>query len=246
MNFKFYNELCELLKDFFSEIGLESQEDGIFLNDGFAVKIDYDDNAKLIVLKAAKPQEGEQLEFITLSQYLFDDSHTKKDLGAVAIDFEETIREEIGAKRKINTSKIAMPKAERTDAPNIEAFTKVFLDICPQYRENYKTMVALNGKFLPVSFYLECGREKMIDLANNGTEKQISKFLNFLNKYYIEGENQVVAIITTIILGGSFYDKKELFNEKILPFMQDMNFLKMAAINSIDNSAKDKKLQNLF
>ena len=246
MEFKFYNELCELLKDLFAELGFAKQEDGNFQKEVFAIKIDYDFDNKLVILKGAKLEEGNQLEFINLSSYLFDETHTEKDLKAVAIDFEETLRDELGAKRKLAATKVAMPKAEKGNEPNMEAFTKVFLDICPQYRDAYKEMVAENGKFLPINFYLKYGREKMLDLANNGTEKQISKFLSFLNKNYTEGEAIVVSTIATIILGGTFYNNKALFNEKILPLMNDMPYLKMAAVNAIDNGARNKKLKEMF
>ena len=248
--FKYYDKLIELLQPFFSEVGLKAAEDGIFLKDGFAAKIDYIEKSSVLELKGAKPEEGAQLEFITLSQYLFDDTHTERDLKSVAIDFEETLRTELGVKKAIkSTQKVAMPtKAAAGETPTIEAFTKVFLDICPQYRDAYKAMMTEVGSFLYVDFYKRYGVEKMLELSRGGkeTEKALGKFLNFLNKYYVEGDKSVIATITTVIFGGAFYHEVELFKTVVAPKLEEYTYLSKAAAASVEYAAKNKKLQAVF
>ncbi len=248
--FKYYDKLVELLDPFFKEVGLKSAEGDIFLKDGFAAKIDYNEEAGILELKGAKPKEGEQLEFITLSQYLFDASHTERDLKSVAIDFEETLRVELGVKKSYGeTRKIAMPtKAGIGETPTIEAFTKVFLDVCPQYRDAYKEMMAEYNSFLYVDFYKKYGVERMLELARGGKEnaKALAKFLNFLNKHYVEGDKSVAATITTIIFAGAFYNQAELYKEAVLPKLQEFPYLSKAATASIELAAKNKKLQEIF
>ena len=100
MAFEHLGELLELLGPIFKELNFKESEGGIMLRDDFAIKIDFDEDASLINLKGAKAQEGEQLEFITLSQYLFDSTHSSRDLKAVALDFEDTLRSELGEKKK--------------------------------------------------------------------------------------------------------------------------------------------------
>lgn len=248
--FKYYDKLIELLQPFFSEVGLKAAEDGIFLKDGFAAKIDYIEESSVLELKGAKPEEGAQLEFITLSQYLFDDTHTERDLKSVAIDFEETLRTELGVKKAIkSTQKVAMPtKAAAGETPTIEAFTKVFLDICPQYRDAYKEMMTNVGSFLYVDFYKKYGVERMLELAKGAkdTEKALGKFLNFLNKYYVEGDKSVVATITTVIFGGSFWNEVELYKTVVEPKLTEYTYLSKAATASVEYAAKNKKLQAVF
>lgn len=248
--FKYYDKLIELLTPFFSEVGLTAAEDGIFLKDGFAAKIDYNEETSVIELKGAKPEEGAQLEFITLSQYLFDNSHNERDLKSVAIDFEETLRVELGVKKAVKTaSKIAMPtKAAVGETPTIEAFTKVFLDICPGARDAYKAMMTDVGSFLYVEFYKQYGVERMLELARGGkdTEKALGKFLSFLNKYYVEGDQSVIATITTVIFGGAFYNDIELFKTVVAPKLSEYPYLSKAAAASVEYVSKNKKLQSIF
>lgn len=248
--FKYNEELLTLLKPFMDEVGMKPDEGGIFLCDGFAAKIDYDEEACVIELKGAKPQEGEQLEFITLSQYLFDDTHTERDLKSVAIDFEETLRGELGIKKTVKTTKkVAMPtKAGVGETPTIEAFTKVFLDICPQYRDAYKEMMTDIGSFLYVEFYKKYGVERMLELARGGkdTEKALNKYLSFLNKFYVEGDKSVIATITTVIFGGAFYNEVELYKTVVEPMLADYTYLSKAATASVEYASRNKKLQAIF
>ncbi len=248
--FKYNDELLGLLKPFMDEVGLKAEEGGIFLRDGFAAKIDYNEESSILELKGAKPQEGEQLEFITLSQYLFDDSHNERDLKSVAIDFEETLRVELGVKKAVKTAKkIAMPtKAGVGETPTIEAFTKVFLDICPQYRDAYKEMMTEVGSFLYVEFYKKYGVERMLELARGGkdTEKALGKFLSFLNKHYVEGDKSVIATVTTVIFGGAFYNEVELYKTVVEPKLADFTYLSKAATASVEYASKNKKLQAIF
>ena len=248
--FKYYDKLIELMTPFFSEVGLTAAEDGIFLKDGFAAKIDYNEELSVIELKGAKPEEGAQLEFITLSQYLFDDSHTERDLKSVAIDFEETLRIELGIKKIVKSApQIAMPtKAAAGETPTIEAFTKVFLDICPGARDAYKEMMTDIGSFLYVDFYKKHGVERMLELARGGkdTEKALGKFLSFLNKYYVEGDKSVIATITTVIFGGAFYNEVELYKTVVEPKLAEYSYLSKAATASVEYASKNKKLQTIF
>lgn len=246
MNFKYEQELKELLTPLFNELELKPCDDDIYLKDDFAVKLDYDEEKQLVVLKAAKPQEGESLQFITLSEYLFDSGSSERDLKAVAIDFEETLRSELGVKRAKGTSKIALPtRAAQGETPTIEAFTKVFLDMCPKNRDDYRLMMEVNGSFLYVEFYKKFGVQRMKELAHGGakTEKQLGKFLNFLNKYFLEGDRYVIATITTVIMAGAFYNDRETFETVIKPRISEDKYFLSAAEASIDYAAKHKKLQ---
>ncbi len=248
MAFELMGELLELLSPIFKELNFAESEDGIMLRDGFAIKIDYDQDASLINLKGAKVEEGEQLEFVTLSQYLFDGSHSSRDLKAVALDFEDTLRSELGEKKTVERKRVALPtRAAAGETPTIEAFTKGFLDIFPQYRDAYRDMLSEQGSFLYVTFYKTYGVEKMLELANGkGTDKQLGKYLTFLGKYYAEGDRYVVAVITSVIFAGAFYNNRNLFDEAIMPRLKDIKYLNTAAVNAIDFAAKNKKLQEVF
>lgn len=248
MAFEFMGELLEQLAPVFKELKFEKSEGDIMLRNDFAIKIDYDEDSQIINLKGAKAEEGKQLEFIILSQYLFDESHSERDLKAVVLDFEDTLRSELGEKKITARKQIALPtRANAGETPTIEAFTKGFLDIFPQYRDAYRQMMSEKGGFLYVEFYKHYGIEKMLELANGlGTDKQLGKYLTFLNKYYTEGDRYVVATISTIIFAGAFYNNRELFQKSVEPRIKDMKYLYPAVISSIDLAAKNKKLQAVF
>ena len=246
--FKYYNELTELLSPVFTELNIKKSDGDIFLKDNFAVKIDYNEENKVIILKAAKAEEGKELSFINLSEYLFTEEHTEKDLEAVAIDFEDCLRNELGAKRELKKSKIAMPtKAQAGETPTIEAFTKGFLDIFPVYRDAYRDIMAGVGTFTYVEFYKRYGIEKMLEIVNaEKNEKALNKYLAFLNKYFLDGDRAVISTITTVIFGGSFYSNRQLFETKVKPLMTDMKYLLPAAEESIDYVAKHKNIAGIF
>ena len=156
----------------------------------------------------------------------------------------------MGAKRAVkSTAKVAMPtKAGVGETPTIEAFTKVFLDICPIYRDAYKEMMTEIGSFLYVEFYKKYGVERMLELARGGkeTEKALGKFLNFLNKFYVEGDKSVVATVTTVIFGGAFYNEVELYKTVVEPKLEGFTYLSKAATASVEYASKNKKLQAIF
>ncbi len=248
MAFELMGELLQLLNPILKELKFAESDGGILLRDDFAIKIDYDDDTQLINLKGAKAQEGEQLEFITLSQYLFDSTHTSRDLKAVALDFEETIRAELGEKKTVERKRVNLPtRAAAGETPTIEAFTKGFLDIFPQYRDAYRDMLSDKGSFLYVEFYKHYGVEKMLEFAEGkGTDKQLGKYLTFLGKYYSEGDRYVAAVITSVIFAGAFYNNVKLFEEVITPRLKDNKYLYPAAVSAIEYAAKSKKLQAVF
>lgn len=250
MNFKYDKELKELMLPVFAELGFEQSEGEIFLKEGYASKLDYNEEKKLLSLLGAKPHEGEKLEFISLSAYLFDDTHTERDLKSIVNDFEETLRQELGAKKQKAAEKVSLPsKAAAGQTPTIESFTKIFLDIYPQYRDAYKETVSQNEGFLYVNFYAKYGIEIMKELSAGGkkTEKQLSKLINFLNKHYVEGDKAVASLVTTVFFGGAFYDDNEkIFETAVLPKLEGMSYLSQAAVHSIAVVKNDKKIRAMF
>lgn len=248
MEFKYFNELSDRMLPIFTELGFEKNDGEIFLRNDFAVKTDYDCNRQVLILKGAKAKEGETLQFINLSEYLFCEDHTEKDLDAVVIDFEDTLRGELGLKKTVVAKKVNMPtRAAAGETPTIEAFTKGFLDIFPQYKDAYRDMLSREGSFMFVNFYKVHGVTEMLNFVNGGkTQKQLGKFLNFLNKYYTTGDRDVCATITTVFFGGAFYNNQAKFNEIILPKLDDMPYLKNAATEAINYVASHKKVRAIF
>lgn len=248
MEFKYYDDFSALMEPVLLSLGFNKGEDGIFLREDFAAKTEYDEERQLFVLKGAKAKEGEQLEFINLSEYLFTADHSKKDLEAVVIDFEDTLRAELGLKKTVSTAKVNLPSsAAAGETPTIEAFTKGFLDIFPKYKDAYREMMSNEGSFKFVEFYKKYGVEEMNNLVNGTkTAKQLGKFLTFLNKYYTTGDRDVCATISTILFGGAFYNQTDKFSEVILPKLNDMPYLKAAAATSVNYVAKHKSVRAMF
>ena len=195
--------------------------------------------------------DGEESQSKVLSAWYFDEaSHGANDIKCVADDFVSAVAKDNGIRIVVAADEtfkeIELPKkAEEGAEPNIEAFTQKFLAVFPQYKDNYKEMMAKYGSFLYVEFYKTYGVEKMRELAadESANKKQLQKYFKMLGEMHYEGDSSVGDVICTVILGGSFYDNVEGFNEIADKYLEDFPFLKTAARASVMGFKKNKKLR---
>lgn len=245
MAHKYYENILAGLKDFFSSQGLTASPDApeIYLNDKKAVRIDYDDQRHLFLLKAADIEEGQPVEFRQLSSYLFDDSHGPNDAKAVAYDFEESLQKEFGVKkgRAAGSSQAELPsKAVKGETPNVEALANRFLTLFPQFKDAYKEHVAEYGELLYGEFFLKTAAPHLRTLAEDKNKKALAKYFAMLEELYAEGDKNVAGTITYVIIGGAFGPDLALY-DSMKDYMADCKYLRPAGRAMVEYLKTHKK-----
>lgn len=196
----------------------QSEDEQIYSNDKQAVKVWYDEDRKMFNLDMATLEEGQGVNFATVSSWLFDEHHNERDAAGVAGDFADTLNTKLGIKRVMSVSarEVKLPsKAVGDTTPGVEAFANRFLTLFPQYKDEYKSHMAHYGDFMYVDFFGKTAAVKLRELAEDGTKKPLEKMMMMLDNYYVDGDYTVQSIITYVIIGGAFGDKPELFDKAL-------------------------------
>lgn len=194
--------------------GQDFKRDGdVYKNATKAVKVEFDEAAKMFILKVAEVVDGEVGEFGELSSWLFDDDQTAKDAAAVGTDFADTLRSNMGLKKSTRTAatSVALPTAEKGSDVTITTLTQKLLAIFPEHKEAYKADVAKYGKFLHQEFFMSnfvpSIKEMLADKTAN--RKPIKKLFDMFAELFIEGDgetvDQILAIIAATIYENSDY-----------------------------------------
>ncbi len=211
MENQFYDQILSVLKPLYQEQGFHNTQDtpDIWMNGKKAFRVTYDQDKKMFFLFGADTAEGEGVSFRELSGWLFDESHTAKDAEAVANDFAETVRKELGltAAAAKTKDKIAMPsKNAKGTTAGVEAFAKRFLDLFPQYKDAYRENVAAYGTFLYEDFFRRTAAVQLREMANapKPNARLLTKFFSLLDDMYQNGDSAVGNVVMFTILGGAF------------------------------------------
>ncbi len=253
MNIQFLKEVTDVLKDVLIENGYstEGQELGTFVGEFKTYKVSYSDDRKMFSVGVA-PADTES--FTELSSWYFDESdHGAKDTACIGEDFLEAVAKDLGVtvvKAADGTTKeVALPeKAAVGTEPGIEAFAQKFLAMFPQYKEDYKAMVAKYGDFLYVEFFKRYGIAKMKELMadEDKNKKQLTKFWSMLGDMHYEGELIVGDVICSVILAGSFGNEPAVFDAAADKYLADYPFLKGAGRAAVHDYKRNKKLRNVL
>ena len=160
------------MSEFFEQNGFKSFEDR-FENDTKSIKISYNEAKSVYELSAADIADGNTGEYAVISAYLFDDNATAKDAEAVAIDFVDTLRRNLGIKvaRKV-TGEAALPTADSSKV-TVQTLTAKLLATYPELKEVYKSETAEKGKFL----YLDFSAKYFIPAIRTARQRKMSKNL---------------------------------------------------------------------
>lgn len=190
---------------------IESFDGGEYFSDGKkAFMIDYDDDRKLILLKAATLEEGHGVEWSEISSWLMDEDAADRDKESIKNDFCDTVLEQIGAKASVTgIKKVEMPsKKKNADSIDVESFSARFLAMFPSNKTAYKENISKYGEFLYDAFYSEYGVKELQNVFEEGNKRHISKYFELLNLAYVNGEKSVASLVVyTIICGNLFSDK---------------------------------------
>ncbi len=250
MNIQFLKEVSDVLKDVLIENGYstEGQELGTFVGEFKTYKVSYSDDKKTFTVGVA-PTDTES--FTELSSWYFDESdHGPKDTLCIGEDFLEAVAKDLGVtviKASDGTTKeVALPeKAAAGVEPAIDAFAQKFLALFPQYKEDYKEMVARYGDFLYIEFFKRYGIAKMKELMadEQKNKKQLTKYWTMLGDMHYEGELIVGDIICTVILAGTFGNDPAAYDAVAEKYLADYPFLKGSGRAAVYNYKRSKKLR---
>ena len=202
-----YEIIIETLKPVIESQNFTRQgEEYVFSNNKKAFRIQHNAEKNIFELDVAN-LEGGEAEFVNISNYLFDDSSDERDARSVGGDFLDTLNNELGIQRSVALRRkdVALPsKAAADTTPGSEAFANRFLTLFPAYKDSYKDSVAQYNGFLPDYFFSTNAAPLLADIIKKGETKQFVKFVNMLDDYYVDGDNEVQSTITYSILGEMF------------------------------------------
>ena len=179
------------LSDINNEIGFkkvsETDSNITFSGEKGIYRIAFDGETNILAFECAYEDKGEQTEFNTTSRSLFElDNIDEKDVRSAANEARDEIEHLFNAKKKANLDNIKMPKAvSRTKAKNgsvsydTDSLANRFGALYPEYKDEIKMNIAQYGEFLPETFFIEHGNEKVFDIIKNGTaaEQSLAKCL---------------------------------------------------------------------
>ncbi len=198
---RYYNEVIAELTPFIEANGFKQSED-IFTSDSFAFKVEYSEARQMYLLMTAEVTDGSTGEFTEASAWLFDDSQTVRDAESVGIDFTETLKSKLGIKNtraKQSAGSIELPKAvSKGSALDISGFTKRVLDVFPNYKESYKSHVAVYGNFLYINFFSDTLVPQIRNILTENNKKQVKKLFELLEQGYLKGDRETVDIVCAV------------------------------------------------
>ena len=180
----------------------------IYKNEQKAVKIEYNEEAKLFCLLLADVSEGEVSEFETATTWYFDETQTERDALAVGVDFADTLRTQLGVKKEKSAARVDLPVADKGDSATISALTQKLLATFPQFKETYKESVAKYNKFLYFDFFTENFVPAIKNSLETGTKKQHKKLFDMLSDMYNTGNGETTDAVVALICAAIYNNEK--------------------------------------
>lgn len=245
MEQKCYNAVISEMKPLLDGQCFKADGD-IFKNDNCAVRVSFDETAKMFVLSFATVTDGETEEFTELTRWLFDDNQTEKDAVAVGVDFADTLRGKLGVKKAARTTtvgEVALPTVTKGDAVTITTLTQRLLATFPEFKENYKENVAKYGKFLYQDFYLTyfVPEIKAMLLDEKKNRKAVKKLFDMLWEMYVDGDSDTVDAVVLLISAAVYGEKSyiDLFKE----YTEGKEHLHRSVDELLSIISKSKKLK---
>lgn len=216
-----------------------------FSGDKGIYRIVYDAKTSIMAFECAY-ENADDAEFKTLSRSLFDtESYNERDAKSLANEIDDEISSLFKSRKKVDLDKVKMPKAvSRTKAKNgiisydTDSLANRFGTLYPDMKELIKANIVQYGEFLPETFFIESGAQRVIDVITDGSDSDCKKLFKMLNEVYEDGTNEVQDIIGVTILGEMKNDPKLM--ETADKYMSDYMSGPVHEINKI--TAKSNKL----
>ncbi len=245
MNAEAYNLIIETIsklldaKDFKA---VDLEDGSYFTNGTVAVKVCYADDRELFTLEhTAMDGDAPSTDWKTLSSWLFASNAPLKDAQSIANDFEDSLREFLGVKpatAKTSTAATALPsKGNAGDEPTPSVLAGRFLTVFPQFKDAYSNYVTENGTFLYVHFFEEIAAPHLGDLLDADDKKRLEKFFDMLNFVYCNGNKEVRAVASAVILANALRNQPARM-ETAMKYLESLPHLKNAAVYAVKVKVK--------
>lgn len=174
-----------------------------------------DPSKNIMTFECAYENKGEETEFNTISQSLFDASNAdERDLKSASNEIADELSRLFKVRKKVELDKVKMPKAvSRTKAKNgsisydCDSLANRFGTLYPEMKELIKMNLVTYGEFLPETFFMKHGTPKVLNVIKNGTPAEQKKLFKMLGEVFEDGTNEVQDIIAVTILGEMKNDK---------------------------------------
>ena len=206
MDNRYYNSVVKEMQSLLDSQGFKADGDA-FINENYAVKVEYNETKQMYILNMAEINEGEIGEYAVLSSWLFDDSQTERDAQSVGIDFTSDLRKKLGVKvQHVGGVEVELPTASKTGAMTITGFAKKMLDVYPALKDSYKEHIAQFGNFLYLDFFGKFLVPNLKETFTKGTKKQVSKLYDVFEDAYVKGDKDTVNVLVAVLAAAAYND----------------------------------------
>jgi len=236
MNIDAYNHIIDTIEPLLKQKNYSfDDEKGCFKNDTTAYRVAFIEDKNLFELQKCDLDDEKNIgeDWSTLSSWLFMPDYTVKDAKSIANDFADTLQNNFGLKPKVNANRTALPEKASKDECSVSTLTARFLTIFPQFKDEYPKYVTSTGVFLYVKFYSEIGAPHLKELLANKDRKRLEKYFDTLNHHYCEGDKEVRALVSSVIMVEAIGNDTNLL-EIAKAYMEDYKYLLTATDFSLN------------
>ena len=150
-----------------------------------------------------------------------------KDLKYIYEEYIETFDKKFGQKAAHSGKKAPTPVSRsqaKSGALAYDANTlgSRFTTIYPELRDEYKSNLDLYGEFLAEDFFVNHGNRLVIETIRENDKIKMRKLFKLFNDIYEDGTNDTQSLVAVTILGCSFADNPELFENAKEYFSETM------------------------
>lgn len=206
------NEECQKAVISEMQVLLDGQKftecEDYFKNENKAVKVNYNESAKQLELLVADVENGSVGEFSLADSWLFEEDQTAADATVAGTEFAETLRKQLGVKKEVKASNVALPTASGGAEEGISALTQKLLAVFPQYKETYRASVAADGHFYALKFYAAYFVPAITAYFEAENKKQQKKFVDMLAEMYVKTDSQTGDLIIAVTAAAIFNNER--------------------------------------
>lgn len=238
MENRYFDVILEEMSAFLNENGFK-EENGVYLNEKYALKIEYDETRQVYNLSIAAKGENGIGEYTNISAYLFDESQTKADAISVGIDFVDSAQKAMGIKAGYRGgAAIDLPTAKGENV-TVSTLTAKLLANYPELKEVYKAEVDEKGKYLYLDFSARYFIPEIRKTLDEKNKKAVKKLIDMLCEMFVAGDRATTDLVIALLAGaiGKDAERFKTATEK----MEECPHLITAVNNGVAVLVKNKK-----
>lgn len=238
MENRYFDVILEEMSAFLNENGFK-EENGVYLNEKYALKIEYDEARQVYNLSIAAKGENGIGEYKNISAYLFDESQTKADAISVGIDFVDSAQKAMGIKAGYRGgAAIDLPTAQGENV-TVSTLTAKLLANYPELKEVYKAEVDEKGKYLYLDFSARYFIPEIRKTLDEKNKKAVKKLIDMLCEMFVAGDRATSDLVIALLAGaiGKDAERFKTATEK----MEECPHLITAVNNGVAVLVKNKK-----